>query len=189
MPKVYDFRRGQSALLVSIPHSGMYLPEDIESQMTGSGRRLKDADWYVDRLYNFLGDSEVSVLKANYSRYVIDLNRPADGTMLYPGKSETELCPTTTFSNEKLYKDGTEPTAENVRWRTEQYWQPYHARLRDELNRIRTKFGYAILWDAHSIRSEVPRFFEGHLPELNLGTADGSSCDNSMDKTPPLVDR
>ena len=38
----------------------------------------------------------------------------------------------------------------------------------------------AVLLDGHSIASRVPRFFTGRLPDLNLGTNDGTSCEPSL---------
>ncbi len=163
-----------------MPHVGTWMPEDIAGQMTPKARRVPDTDWYVDRLYDFLEDMGVSVLQARANRYVIDLNRAANGTSLYPGKSVTELCPTTAFDHEPLYRSGPgsdqgpEP-AEIVR-RTKLYWQPYHDLIQKTLMRIKEKYGYALLWDAHSIPSVVPRFFDGRLPDLNIGTGNGTSC-------------
>lgn len=173
----YHFTQGSGPLLVSMPHVGTRLPDDIAAMMTTKGRAVEDTDWYVDRLYNFLDELGISVLQAKYSRYVIDLNRGADGATLYPGKSETELCPTSSFDNHPLYQQGYEPDTKEISRRQQLYWQPYHDKIQAELDRIKQQFGFAILWDAHSIQSHVPRFFEGRLPDLNLGTADGASCD------------
>lgn len=163
--------------MVSIPHTGIRVPEEILTRFSQTAANLTDTDWYVDRLYNFLAPMGVSVLVAAYSRYVVDLNRPADGEALYPGRSETALCPTTTFSDELIYQPGQSPDAEEIAQRVDLFWRPYHAEIRAQLERIKQKFGYALLWDAHSIQSHVPRFFDGRLADLNLGTNDGASCD------------
>jgi N-formylglutamate deformylase len=116
------------------------------------------------------------VLIATHSRYVVDLNRPPDNASLYPGQDTTPLVPTDSFHKQRLYQPGEEPSESEITRRVAAYWQPYHAKLAEELDRLREKFDYALLWDAHSIFSEVPRFFAGKVTELNLGTADGRSC-------------
>ena len=172
----YKLTLGESPLLVSMPHVGTELPADLAGGWSEHAPLLTDTDWHVDRLYNFLGGMKVSVISARYSRYVIDLNRRTDGVSLYPGLAVTEICPTTDFSGQPLYLEGQEPGATEIGRRVEAYWQPYHRAVQNELTRIKNRFGYALLWDAHSIRSEVPLFFEGKLPDLNFGTGNGSSC-------------
>ncbi len=172
----YRFTSGGGPLLVSMPHVGTYLPEDHARGMTEAARRLPDTDWHVDRLYDFLGELGAGVLAATHSRYVIDLNRPPDGRPLYAGASNTELCPTTTFDEQPVYLPGGAPDEGEVAARRARVWQPYHDRLRGELNTIRAREGIALLWDAHSIRSRVPRFFAGRLPDLNFGTGGGATA-------------
>lgn len=169
----FDFHAGASPLLVSIPHDGKALPADIAEAMTPAARALPDTDWHVRRLYEFAARGGASVIAARYSRYVVDLNRPADDADLYPGQAGTGLCPVSTFSGEAIYTGDYVPP---VAARVERYWQPYHDRLQLELENIRQRHGYALLWDAHSILSQVPRLFAGRLPDLNLGTNSGQSC-------------
>jgi N-formylglutamate deformylase len=158
---------------------GTYVPPDIESRMTPAARALPDTDWHLDRLYDFLDDLGASVLMATHSRYVVDLNRPPDNASLYPGQDVTGLVPTDTFAQDPVYGGALPDEAEST-GRRERYWLPYHECLAGELARIRTEYGYALLWDAHSIASRVPRFFAGRLPDLNLGTGGGSSADLSL---------
>ena len=167
---------GASPLLVSMPHVGTDLPATVADRMTDQARRLPDTDWHVDRLYDFLDDYNASMLQARFSRYVIDLNRPPDDAELYPGQAKTGLCPTDTFDSEPLYHSGSEPSQEEIAARVATYWQPYHDQLQAMLAGIKDQHGFALLWDAHSIRSEVSRLFAGQLPDLNLGTAKGASC-------------
>jgi N-formylglutamate deformylase len=169
----YQFAPGACPLLVSMPHVGTHLPAKTAELMTEAARGLADTDWHVDRLYDFLRDLDASVLAATHSRYVIDLNRAPDGKPLYAGASNTELCPTTTFGEQPVYRPGAGPDEAEVAARREAFWQPYHERLRAELEAIRSRHGIALLWDAHSIRSRVPRFFAGRLPDLNFGTGGG----------------
>jgi N-formylglutamate deformylase len=169
----YYLVKGDSPLIVSMPHVGTGIPKDIKGNLSDAGLKLVDTDWHVDQLYDFLGDLGASVITARYSRYVVDLNRPSDGKPLYEGADETKLCPLTTFAKEALYKDGAEPNEDEVKRRCEAYWQPYHDELVGLIARAKEKHGFALLWDAHSIKSVVPRFFDGKLPDLNFGTAGG----------------
>lgn len=177
---VYSLTRGTQPLLISIPHLGTALPTEIAAQMSDVAPVLRDTDWHLDRLYAFAASIGASVLQANVSRYVIDLNRPPSGESLYPGQTTTGLCPTETFPGEALYAPGREPDAAEQAARLERYWRPYHEALKLELARIRSEHGCALLWDAHSIASVLPRLFEGKLPDLNFGTADGKSCDSHL---------
>lgn len=176
MSEVFEFSAGSTPLLVSIPHDGRYLPPDIAERMTETGRAIPDTDWHVIRLYEFARELGASVLSANCSRYVVDLNRSAADEALYPGQLSTGLCPAASFAGEKLYVDGTGPGDREKRERIETYWRPYHDQLAAELARIKQRFGYALLWDAHSIPGTVPLLFEGRLPDLNIGTHGGRSC-------------
>lgn len=172
----FNYHVGASPLLVSMPHIGTDLPDDIAGRMTEEAHRLSDTDWHLDRLYSFLHEIDASVLQARFSRYVVDLNRPPDDTNLYPGQNTTGLCPIDTFDHEPLYQAGSEPTDDEIAHRVSAYWTPYHEQLATALAGIRDQHGYALLWDAHSIRSRLPRFFESRLPDLNLGTAGGNAC-------------
>ena len=176
----FKFRQGTAPLLVSMPHTGVHIPPEIATGMTDAALKLPDTDWHIEQLYDFLEPLGVSVLCATHSRYVIDLNRPLDGADLYPGQDTTALCPVDTFHNELLYQPGRAPVQAAITARSAEYWTPYHAKLAEELQRIRDAHGIAMLWDAHSICSVLPRFFEGRLPDLNLGTASGASCDAEL---------
>jgi N-formylglutamate deformylase len=172
----FHFSRGDSPLLLSIPHCGTHIPPELAARMTSAALRVPDTDWHLPRLYDFAGELGASVLAATHSRYVIDLNRPEDDANLYPGQDTTGLVPRDTFAKEALYAAGREPADAEISARKTQYWRPYHAQLASELARIKAQHGYALLWDAHSIASQVPRFFSGKLTDLNLGTAGGTSC-------------
>lgn len=176
----YEETQGSKALVVSMPHSGLWIPPALEARLTKVGEARHDTDWHIPQLYSFLAEKDVTILQARNSRTLIDLNRPPDGRSLYPGQSVTELCPTTSFSDQKLYRKGKEPDAVEVSERRELYWAPYHQRLAGLLTEKRAIHGKVVLWDAHSIRSEVPRFFEGRLPDLNIGTNSGESCDPQL---------
>ena len=174
--EVFTLRRGTAPLLVSLPHDGIALPEELATRMTPEARGVPDTDWFVGRLYDFARHLGASLLVPVNSRYVIDLNRPPDDLSLYPGQNTTGLCPVQRFDGEPVYLPGQEPSAEEVAARIERYWRPYHEALAGELARLRAAHGRAVLWEGHSIRSTVPFLFEGRLPDFNLGTAAGASC-------------
>jgi N-formylglutamate deformylase len=178
----YRFTPGSTRLLVSIPHAGTFVPPQVAADMTAAGLAVPDTDWHVDRLYDFLAEIGATVLVATHSRFVVDLNRPADGSVLYPGQAGTGFCPTATFAGVPIYRAGREPDADGRRRRIEEYWRPYHDRLYQELVRLRERHGSVVLWDAHSIASRVPALFEGELPALNLGTFNGRSCDAGLEQ-------
>ena len=176
----YSFHEGSTPLLISVPHDGRKLPEQIASRMTATGLALPDTDWHVTQLYEFSKQLGASVLVADCSRYVVDLNRPADDEAMYAGQTSTGLCPLQTFSGENLYLDGAVVDAAEKAERIQRYWRPYHDKIAATLATLRDLHGYALLWDAHSIPSVVPRLFEGELPVLNVGTWDGRSCDQTI---------
>ena len=183
MSPVYELHRGASPLIVSMPHSGLELPAQLAARMTPVANSLKDTDWHIPQLYDFVKAMGATVIKANFSRYVVDLNRPANGESLYPGQATTGTCPVITFQDEPLYLPGQEFDDSELSQRIATYWQPYHSALAAEIERVKAMHGHCVLYDAHSIRSQVPRLFDGTLPVLNLGTARGDSC------TPPLSDK
>ncbi|MEO8297136.1 MAG: N-formylglutamate deformylase [Burkholderiales bacterium] len=172
----HDFTPGTLPLLISIPHLGTEIPAELQSDMADVAAVRQDTDWHLDRLYDFAQGMDASIIRPRVSRYVIDLNRPPDGQSLYPGQTTTSLCPTETFRGEPLYRLGRMPDAVEQARRVSVYWQPYHRQLRDELDRLQARHGAVVLWEAHSIASHLPRLFEGRLPDLNFGTADGRSC-------------
>ncbi|QQG35378.1 MAG: N-formylglutamate deformylase [Micavibrio aeruginosavorus] len=173
---VFSLTEGRSPLIISIPHAGTYVPDEIRACLTPAALRFPDTDWHIPRLYDFATDMGATVISANYSRYVIDLNRPPDNAALYPGQTKVPLCPDETFEGEEIYLEGLAPDEGEVSRRLVSYWQPYHDQLERQIDRIKQAHGYAILYDAHSIKGELPRLFEGRLPDMNLGTARGYSC-------------
>jgi len=179
MKPVFSFQRGTTPLLVSIPHSGIFVPQAISDRLAPRARPLPDTDWFVDRLYQWVVAIGGGLLVANYSRYVVDLNRAPDDAALYAGPG-TGLLPEQTFSGMPLYQPGKEPDEEEVARRLQRYWRPYHDQLRLELQALKQRFGHAILLDAHSILSEVPRLFDGRLPDLNLGSYLGASAASGL---------
>ena len=175
--KTYIFTQGTAPLLVSMPHDGTELPDDIAVTMTETARTVPDTDWHMRKLYDFATELGASILRPLNSRYVVDLNRPPDGASLYPGQRVTELCPTWMFDGDPVYLPGKEPDQTEIERRVGLYWHPYHQKVEEELQRLKAVHGVAMLFEAHSIRGHVPELFEGRLPDLNLGTNKGAACD------------
>ena len=175
-----DIRTGDAPLIVNVPHDGRDIPADINATMTTEALALPDTDWHIRDLYDFATELGATITSARYSRYVVDLNRDPSGVSLYPGADTTEICPSSTFRQEPIYTDGTPLADGEVARRIDTYWQPYHVELARVIAETRDKFGAVVLFDAHSIGSELPRFFEGRLPDFNFGTADGASADAAL---------
>lgn len=180
--ELFNYHRGSSPLLLSMPHSGTELPADIAARLVPEALKQPDADWHIPRLYDFAKAMGATIVQATHSRYVIDLNRPPDNVSLYPGQATTELCPSTFFNGDPIYRDGQGLGEGEQDERRERYWQPYHDKLARELKRIHAEHGHALLYDCHSIASQVPRLFEGTLPVLNVGTARSESCDPAIEQ-------
>jgi N-formylglutamate deformylase len=176
---VFTLHRGSTPLLVSVPHAGTALPDELRARQPRAAN-VEDTDWHLERLYAFARDAGASLIVPRASRYVIDLNRPPEDTPMYPGVNNTGLVPTRFFSGDPLYRAGCEPGAAEIDERVRHYWQPYHDALAHELARLHAAHGHAVLFDAHSIKSELPWLFDGTLAHLNLGTADGRSCAASL---------
>ena len=181
-PAWLEVRRGDAPLIVSIPHTGTDLL-DIEPRLVSPWLARKDADWWIERLYDFAGELDATVIRTSISRTVIDVNRAPSGASLYPGQATTGLCPTTTFDGEPLYLEGEAPDAAEIGARRAAYFDPYDRALHDEVARLRARHRVVALYDCHSIRSVIPRLFEGELPVFNLGTNSGASAD------PALIER
>ncbi len=165
--------RGDSPLVLGQPHTGTFVPDDIAARLNETGRALADTDWFIDRLYDGLAPGCTTV-KATFHRYVIDANRDPAGVSLYPGQNTTGLVPITDFDGHPIWTQ--EPTPEDIEARRATYHAPYHAALAAELDRVRQLHGFAVLYDCHSIRSEIPFLFHGLLPVFNIGTNDGQTC-------------
>ena len=178
----YRLQRGESSLLISVPHSGTAVPTEIEQQFSKAARNLPDTDWYVDRLYGWAPETGAGMLVAPWSRYVVDLNRPPDDKPLYDQSTSallTGLIPHKTFSGDDIYTHA-KPAENESSARLAAYWAPYHDCLAEELERIRQRHGFAVLLDAHSIRSQQPLLFDGTLPDLNLGSNSARSADSTL---------
>ncbi|MFZ6774168.1 N-formylglutamate deformylase [Undibacterium sp. SXout7W] len=182
MSQPFHLHAGSVPLLISMPHAGTVIAPEVAAQMLPVAQEKADTDWHLPLLYNMAQQLGASTIVAEYSRYVIDLNRAPDNASLYPGQDTTGLCPVDTFHKQALYAPENLPSADEVQRRIAAYWQPYHQQLQTELERLLDLHGHVVLWDAHSIASVVPRFFEGKLPDLNFGTADQQSCSPDLQR-------
>jgi N-formylglutamate deformylase len=171
---------GTAPLILSMPHTGTEL-SDIEPRLASAWIARKDADWWIDKLYDFGRALGASIVRTALSRTVIDVNRDPTGASLYPGQATTELCPTTTFDGEPLYKPGRAPDEAEIAERRARFFDPYHQALVSQITRLHARHKIVVLYDCHSIRSVVPRLFAGELPNFNIGTNGGASCDPALE--------
>jgi N-formylglutamate deformylase len=174
--------QGNGPIILCLPHTGTELPLDVKDVLNDRGRAMADTDWNIDRLYNGLLD-DVTTVRTPIHRYAIDVNRGPDDQILYPGQNTTGLCPVTDFDGQAIYLPGQEPNANEIEKRRLAYHQPYHQALSTEIARVHAKYGCAILYDCHSIRSSIPYLFDGILPDFNIGTNLSTSCSMSVEQT------
>ncbi|MEF2070131.1 N-formylglutamate deformylase [Consotaella aegiceratis] len=177
----FTVSRGESCLVLALPHTGTWLPPDVHGALDERGQRLTDTDWHLDRLYADLVP-DATVVSASFHRYLIDANRDPSGRSLYPGQNTTGLCPVTDFDGRPIYREGQDPTPQDIQARLEGFHAPYHAALEAELARVKARHGVAVLYDCHSIRSRIPYLFDGILPDFNIGTNDGASCAPALEE-------
>jgi len=175
MIRPVEIIEGDSPVILGLPHTGTWLPESVAVSLNDAGAALRDTDWHVDRLYDGLLPGATTV-RATFHRYVIDANRDPSGHSLYPGQNTTGLCPTTDFDGDAIWREGSEPGAEEIDSRLQEFHAPYHAALAAQIERVRARHGVAVLYDCHSIRSRIPFLFEGVLPDFNIGDNSGASC-------------
>ncbi len=178
---VFDVRQGNSPVILGFPHTGTDVPAAIWDRLNDNGKILADTDWHIHTLYDGLLD-DVTTVRATFHRYVIDANRDPEGVSLYPGQNTTGLVPETDFDGKSIWKDGEAPTEKDIAERLRAFHAPYHAALAAEIERVKAIHGVAILYDCHSIRSHIPFLFEGKLPDFNIGTDLGKTCDASIEK-------
>ena len=172
---VVEIKQGSSPVILGLPHTGTYVPDGIRARLNDNGLILADTDWHVERLYDGLL-SNATTVRATFHRYVIDANRDPAGQSLYPGQNTTGLVPTTDFDGLPIWKEGEAPTDADIAERLARFHQPYHAALAAEIARVQSIHGVAVLYDCHSIRSEIPFLFEGKLADFNIGSNDGATC-------------
>ncbi len=169
-----EVARGDGPVVLAFPHAGTLVPDAVHAALNARGRILADTDWHIDRLYAGLR-ADVTTVRATFHRYVIDANRDTAGGVLYPGQNTTGLIPLTDFDGRDIWQ--APPDARALAERVDRFHAPYHRALRAELERVHRRHGVALLYDCHSIRSQIPFLFEGVLPDFNIGTNDATSCD------------
>ncbi|SNB82656.1 MULTISPECIES: N-formylglutamate deformylase [unclassified Agrobacterium] len=179
--RVFDINEGSSPIILGLPHTGTNVPADIWQRLNDNGKLLADTDWHIHDLYADL-IPEATTVRAAFHRYVIDANRDPAGVSLYPGQNTTGLVPETDFDGKPIWNEGQEPAQDDIAYRLETFHAPYHAALAAEIERVKAIHGIAILYDCHSIRSHIPFLFEGKLPDFNIGTDMGTTCDPAIEK-------
>lgn len=175
-----EIHLGDAPLIVTFPHTGTQIPAEVEADLSDPWRARKDADWWIDTLYGFVRDLGVTTIRTPVSRTVIDVNRDPSGASLYPGQATTDLCPLTTFDGEPLYREGAIPGEAEIQRRRQLWFDPYHDAISAQIARLKARHGQVVLYDAHSIRSRIPRLFDGELPQFNIGTNEGVTCDPAL---------
>lgn len=178
--KPVDVFAGDGPVVLGVPHAGTFIPDEIVTRLNETGRAMADTDWHIDRLYDGLLPG-ATMVRANFHRYVIDANRDPSGASLYPGQNTTALGPVTDFDGLAIYRDGQNPSADEIEARRLAWHAPYHAALTEAVEKARERHGVAILYDCHSIRSHIPFLFEGRLPDFNIGTNSGVTCAPSVE--------
>jgi N-formylglutamate deformylase len=168
-----EIHQGDSPIVLGLPHTGTFVPDEILADLNARGRGLDDTDWHTHTLYDGVLAGASSV-RATFHRYVVDANRDPSGVSLYPGQNTTGLVPLTDFDGHDIWT--TLPNESAIEERRKTYHAPYHAALQTELERVRNIHGVAILYDCHSIRSGIPFLFDGTLPDFNIGTNMGATC-------------
>ncbi|MFD1745634.1 N-formylglutamate deformylase [Rhizobium helianthi] len=177
---VFEVTHGSSPVILAFPHTGTDVPPDIWDRLNDNGKLLADTDWHIHELYAGLLPDATTV-RATFHRYVIDANRDPSGNSLYPGQNTTDLVPRTDFDGQAIWKQGEEPTTADIRIALMDFHAPYHDALRAEIERVKAEHGIAVLYDCHSIRSHVPFLFDGKLPDFNIGTDMGRTCDPAIE--------
>lgn len=178
---IVSVMEGNRPLVLAQPHGGTRIVPAVFNSLNEKGRALIDTDWHIDKVYDGLV-KDITVVRSNIHRYVIDVNRSPDNESLYPGQNTTGLCPLTDFDGNPIYQPGAAPDSEEVEHRRVHYHKPYHDALAQQLRRLRRKHEEVILYDCHSIRSQIPFLFEGVLPHFNIGTFNGRSCSNRVEQ-------
>ena len=181
MSTPFSLHQGTSPIILGLPHTGTDVPAEIWDRLNDNGRILADTDWHIHDLYAGLLEN-VTTVRATFHRYVIDANRDPAGVSLYPGQNTTGLVPETDFDGKPIWNEGKEPDAADIAYRLETSHAPYHAALAAEIERVKAIHGIAILYDCHSIRSHIPFLFEGKLPDFNIGTDMGRTCDPAIER-------
>lgn len=170
--------------ILSFPHSGTYVPSIIAKRMKSNMLLdMDDTDWDLDKLYDFAFDLGIPVLKANYHRWVVDLNRDPSGVSLYnDGRKITGLVTEIDFLGEDIYRKGQKPDEAEIEERITMYFNPFHNQLAEIIEQVKTEFGLVFLWDAHSIRRHVPSIRPEPFPDMILGTHSGKSCPSELEQ-------
>lgn len=168
-------------ILLSVPHCGINFPRELKDDYVPDKMASPDdTDWFVDQLYSFAPEMGITMITANYSRWVIDLNRNPESKPLYSdGRIITGLCTTTDFHGNDIYRQNI-PDQSEIERRVKLYYQPYYQKVQELLDQLKAEFGQVLLWDAHSIRQHVPTIRKDRFPDMILGSVDDTSASNAL---------
>jgi N-formylglutamate amidohydrolase len=187
-----------SPLVFSSPHSGrFYLPEFLAASRLSPEALRSSEDVAVDALFGAAPLHGAPLLKANYPRAYLDVNREADelDPKLFdpppPASASRSLrvaaglgvAPRVVSEGQPIYH-GKIPLEEGLE-RIERVYRPYHAQIEVLMERAVRKFGVALLIDCHSMPSRMPtgdirRPYEPIGADIVVGDRYGASCDASF---------
>ena len=177
--KIFEAEGEVVPIILSVPHSGTDFPAELEGHYDArQQRQVDDTDWDVDRLYSFARSMGITMITAQYSRWVIDLNRNPKSAPLYDdGRVITGLTPATDFLGNDIYSDPSlVPDQNEIDRRLDTYYWPYYRKVKELLAERKAQFGKVLLWDAHSIRAHVPTIRQDKFPDMILGNNDGKTA-------------
>ena len=82
--KIYKAKGSTVPIVLSVPHCGTQFPKELKKKYNPRLQKIvDDTDFYVDQLYNFVSEMGITMIRARYSRWVIDLNRDPESAPLY----------------------------------------------------------------------------------------------------------
>lgn len=171
---------GQSPLILCLPHSGTDVPPFVAGRLNATGRLQADLGWRLEKVFDFHGALGATVIRSSVSRYVIDLDRDRETPISVAEDPSLALCPVTTLDHKRIYKEGEEPGPTEVEQRMLLFYRPFHLALQQQIARLRRIHEKVILVDCQSMRSQIRGMSEKGLPMINIGSADGASCDPDL---------
>ena len=179
------------------PHSGTHYPRDL-IRLTQLDRRTlrRSEDTFVDELFAGVTGLGARLMRANFPRVYVDLNRQADeldpkmfdAPLTVPANPESPrvagglgVIAKIVGERQAIY-GGLLPPSEATE-RLLRYYVPYHERLDTLVDEACRTFGTAVLVDCHSMPSGAVRNAEekcGDRPDVILGDRFGTSCSSAF---------
>ena len=183
-------RTPPSPVLVEVPHSGLQVPPEVESEIDATPlSMLRDSDIYVDQLYRRAPEHGATLLVSRVSRYVVDLNRGPDDvdSAAVPRHPKARHIPARGVVW-RARTDGTPLlraplTVQQFTRRLELFYEPYHRTLREVAAQIREQHGRVVILAAHSMPSAGRRMLGGgavRRADVVPGTRGRSTADGRI---------